>query len=143
MKKILPAIFLLLISCSNQQYNHQSQAQISYDRMNDSLRIRDALTKECCAKVNQLPDSKIVHDQILYEKEDSPNKIALMSSSQKTSASQNKSLLQYLKDNQECRDISINTILIYPSLPNPSKNFYGDMDIVYANLISNKITISR
>lgn len=87
------------------------------------------------------PSVNLVDKDVLFAKDDSPNKVALMSSSAKISPAQKKALLDYIQANQKCRAIIKNELSGYPALVTIYENYYGDIDILYSKLISREITI--
>lgn len=110
--------------------------QVESKKCQDNLRNSDT-NKKVASAVN------IVDSDVLFVRDDSPNKISLMSSNAKISEPQKKALLEYLSANQECRNIVKERLHSFQALSLSYENFFGEMDIVYANLISKKITIGQ
>lgn len=84
---------------------------------------------------------EIVEKQVIYWSDDSPNKLELMSSTAKINEKQKIALLEAISASQKCRAGIKSDLQSFQTLAVTYENFYGEMDIVYAQLISKKITI--
>ena len=87
------------------------------------------------------PSVNLIDKEVLFARDDSSNKVALMSSAAKINPAQKKALLDYIQANQKCRAIVRNELGAYPALVTVYENYYGDTDILYSKLISREITI--
>ena len=113
-----------------------SSAQSRFKTCTENLRNPD-VNKKIASSV------AIVDNEIFFQKDDSPNKVTLMASNTKLSETQKKALLELISASQECRNGIKQGLASFPALLPAYENFYGEMDIVYANLISKKITIGQ
>ncbi|HQT21000.1 MAG: hypothetical protein B7Y05_08190 [Polynucleobacter sp. 24-46-87] len=150
MKKIFLVIITILgiSGCVQRQYV-PTQSEIR--KTNDVATVESAQGRfnRCQAEIvspqqknpKLLASAEIVTKQVYYDKEDSPNKLDLMSSSAKISDKQKNALLDVLAANQLCRAGLKTDLGTFPSLLVVYENYYGEMDIVNAQLISKKITI--
>ena len=153
MKKlsILTITLLILSGCVQRPYVPQmSPAQSNMESRKSQLASAQANLKSCGERMRNPEVNKkiaqsyaIVDNSIFFEKEDSPNKLTLMSSDAKITEAQKKALLEVVAAGQECRSGMKQNLASFPALLPVYENFYGDMDIVYANLISKKITIGQ
>ena len=142
---------LLLIGCIQRPYVPQmSPAQSNMENRKSQLSAAQANFKTCGDNLRNPEINKkvaqsyaIFDNNILFVKEDSPNKISLMASDAKITEPQKKALLEVISASQECRTNIKEGLASFPALLPSYENFYGEMDIVYANLISKKITIGQ
>lgn len=141
----------LLAGCIQRPYVPQmSPAQSNMEARKSQLVSAQAILKSCGERLRN-PDLNrkvaqsfaIVDNSVFFEKEDSPNKLTLMSSDAKITESQKKALLEVVTASQECRAGMKENLASFPVLLPVYENFYGEMDIVYANLISKKTTIGQ
>jgi hypothetical protein len=89
------------------------------------------------------PSVLLVDKEVLFSKDDDPNKVSLMSSSAKITPNQKKALLDYIQAYQKCRAIVRTELISYPSILTAYENYYGDSDILYSKLISREVTIGE
>jgi hypothetical protein len=113
-----------------------SSAQSGYKACTENIRNPNVNKKLASS-------AAIVDNDVLFRNDDSANKVSLMSSSAKLSENQKKALLEVISAGQECRSGIKQGMASFPALLPSYDNFFGEMDIVYANLISKKITIGQ
>lgn len=150
-KKILTiSIFLTLAGCAqrqNQQSQYYSQqmslAQANRNQLANTVKNANEAVESCTNSLQDDPATKIVYDQIIIRRIDSPNKLQLLSSQAKLNQSQIAALTKAWQLGQNCRQIHIDRLSDYPTIAKTRKDYYSDMDIVYANLLSKKITIGE
>lgn len=150
MRKIFLAIITILgiSGCVQRQY---VPTQSEMRKTNDVATVESAQGRfnRCQAEIvspqqknpKLLSSAEIVTKQVYYDKDDSSNKLELMSSSAKINDKQKNALLDVLAANQICRTGLKSDLGSFPSLLVVYENYYGEMDIVNAQLISKKITI--
>jgi hypothetical protein len=154
MKKILGLLLVmsgLLAGCIQRPYIPQmSPAQSNMEARKSQLESALGNLKSCGERIRNPELNKktaqsfvIVANSVFFDKDDSPNKITLMSSDAKITEPQKKALLEVVTASQECRSIIKEGLRSFPALSPSYDNFYGEMDIVYANLLSKKITIGQ
>jgi len=142
-------VITLLAGCpKNQNYTNQmTPSQIQAQNAQNTIRDAQRNSVTCLENLRN-PTSNpeagsinLVDKEVLFFKEDSANKVALMTSSSKINETQKKAIFKYIESNQLCRNALKRDISGFPTLVTIYDNYYGDMDIVYADLISKKITI--
>lgn len=153
MKKILSSLIcsIIIAGCVQRPYVPQmSQAQSEVERKKNLLDSGQARFKACTENLRNTDSNKklassvaLVDNEVLFREDNSPNKVALMSSNAKITETQKKALLELISASQECRNLVRQSLSSFPALLPSYENFYGEMDIVYANLISKKITIGQ
>ena len=154
MKKILGLLLVtagLLVGCVQRPYIPQmSPAQSNMEYRKSQLNSALADFKTCQEKLRNAETNKktaqayvIVDSSVLFAKDDSPNKVTLMSTDTKITEPQKKALFEVIASVQECRASIKQGLSSFPELLPAYENFYGEMDIVYANLLSKKITIGQ
>jgi hypothetical protein len=131
-----------LFGCAK-QYVQVSQSQSQMDIMRNSINESRSRANACLAKIGQNPDVQLVYKSIIFENLNSPNKIELMTVASKITEMQKKELLTYIPLLQNCREVGKENLIDYPSLISIISRSNGDMDIVFADLISKKITIGE
>lgn len=141
--------FLSISGCVQRQYV-PTQGEI---RKSNSVAIVNAAQtnfKNCTASLTSpeqnpktLAAIEIVNKQVYVEKDDSPNKLELMSSNAKLNEKQKTALLEVISASQKCRSGIKSDLSSFPTLSIVYENFYGDLDIVHAQLLSKKITIGE
>ncbi|MBT8562014.1 hypothetical protein G6717_05460 [Polynucleobacter paneuropaeus] len=133
-----------------QGYNSVTPTQGQYQSLQNTVRDAERSSKVCnenlrSSEIN--PESasavNLVDKQVLFVKDDSANKVELMASSAKITDVQKKALLQYVSAQQFCRNALKRDMQSVPTLLVSFENYFGDMDIVYAKLISKQITIGQ
>lgn len=145
MKKLLLLISIsTLVSCApynkpQQITTGQANAQ-SFVNINRS--VSDAL-KTCMDRVRKDSAFQLVSKEVFFETNDSLNKVELMSSNEKINFTQSRALVESIKLTQTCRKDTINALKYYPEMANLFSNLYGSMDIIYADLLSKRITIGE
>lgn len=112
--------------------DYNSRAQTCFNN------LRDANTNENLAK-----QVAIVDNEVFFVSDASPNKIILMASTSNITEIQAKALLEAITAGQECRVIKKQAFVMSPELGIAFNNWIGEMDIVYANLLSKMITIGQ
>jgi hypothetical protein len=138
---------ILLTGCAPryQQSSYQKQtagasnAQIFVDTGNRVTSV----VNECLDKAYKDPISQLVTKEVLFAKLDSPNKIELMTSIAKISPSQAKALLAYIQINTPCRQEVMRILFAYPQISSLYSSHYGNVDILYSDLLSKRITIGE
>lgn len=153
MKKLSALLIasVVLAGCVQRPYVPQmSPAQSNMESRKSQLASAQTNLKACGERLRNPEVNKkvaqsfaIVDSSVLFEKEDSPNKITLMASDAKLSETQKKALLDVVAASQECRSAMKQGLASFPALLPAYENYYGDLDIVYANLVSKKITIGQ
>jgi len=136
---------LTMIGCAQRQY----QAPQNTYAQDQSARLRDASNEwsnsvqACLVKNKANPSVELVYSEVLYQNDNSPNKVALMSSAVKITEKQKKAVLEYLALNQPCRAIDAQYKYSLPTIVAIKSAYFGDMDIIYARLLSREITIGQ
>jgi hypothetical protein len=154
MMKILGLVLVttgLLVGCAQRPYIPQmSPAQSNMEARKSQLASAHAALQSCGERLRNPDLNKktaesfaIVANSVLFDKDDSPNKLELMSSDKKITEPQKKALLEIVTAWQECRSGMKQNLASFPALLPAYENYYGEMDIVYANLLSKKITIGQ
>lgn len=154
MTKILGLLLVitgLLVGCVQRPYIPQmSPAQSNMEARKSQLSSAQGIYKSCGERLRNPDLNKklaqsyvIVDNSILFDGEDSPNKLTLMSSDAKITEPQKKALLEAVTASQECRTGLKQNMASFPALLPAYENFFGEMDIVYANLLTKKITIGQ
>lgn len=118
----------------NNSINTVNAAQVNLKTCQDGVRGSGQNPKTLAA-------IEIVDKQVIYANADSPNKLELMSSTAKINDKQKNALLESISAFQKCREGIKSDLRSFQTLAVTYENFYGEMDIVYAQLISKKITI--
>lgn len=143
---IAVASMSILTACAPWQYQ-LTPAEAAMDRTSkthESAQIRnEACFASALANPEIAPSYKIVEEQIIFTRLDSQNKLSLMSSNAKITEPQKKALLTFLTAVRPCQNEIINDLKTIPSLSAILSNYDGDLDILYSNLISQKITIGE
>lgn len=146
---------IILLGCTNNQYSATSLDGSTQGerRLEGSKRIyayeQNKLTKcsDSLRNSSENPSSaaafKVIDAEVFYRQEDSPNKLALMSSEKKINKKQSALLLEGVQSFQKCRLGIKEGLSMYPTLLSPFENYYGEMDVVYSKLISGQITIGE
>lgn len=137
----------LIIGCAPRQYvptptevrRNYDVATVNTAQRNYSSCVESLKNKQVDPKIAAAIE--IVDKQIYFEKDDSPNKLELMSSTAKLNDKQRIALLEVVGAAQKCRAGILADLKSFPSLAITYENFFGDMDIVHAQLLSKKITI--
>lgn len=152
------AIAIFLFGCAQRQYGSQmTPAQSAKQSSVNSVNATMSRVGLCTESIRQtqsafagdktdtsLSQSVLLVDKdVLFSKDDDPNKVALMSSSAKITPAQKKALLDYIQANQKCRAIIRTELTSYPLILSAYENYYGDSDIMYSKLISREITIGE
>jgi hypothetical protein len=136
-----------LLGCAQQyqnQYQYQpTSAEIRSRDLNFTSRRVNSDTKECFEKIQTNDVVKYVSQNILYTESAKLNKLTLMSSNKKLTDSQIKSLLDYFAVVQECREITLNGWSQYTQYQTLYKNYFSDLDILYAKLVAKEATIGQ
>lgn len=155
MKYTYLLIAILVTGCASNQYSATSLDGSTQGerRLEGSKRIfayeQNKLTKcaDSLRNPTENPSSaaafKVIDTEVFYRQEDSPNKIALMTSEKKINKKQAALLLEGLQSFQKCRLGIKEGLSMYPTLLSPFENYYGEMDVVYSKLISGQITIGE
>lgn len=154
MKKLqvlLLSVVTLLTGCAQQQYvSQRSPTQINMYLTQEKIESGMAYLKACNENIrnpkiysNYAEAYMVVDSSVIFANDNSPNKVSLMASDAKITEPQKKALLVALSGAQLCREIIKDKFGSLPSLLSSFENSYGDMDIVYANLMSKKITIGQ
>jgi hypothetical protein len=94
---------------------------------------------DCIVKSNQSGDALLVDSQIVSVTRGNPHAKALFSSADKLTDQQAKSLANYLAEANACRPIALEGLT--PEMKSVYEEFFKKIDMVYADLISRKITI--
>lgn len=147
-KLFLAVITILGISgCVQRQYVPM-QSEINKNNSINTVNAAQVNLKACQDGVRgsgQNPKTlaaiEIVDKQVIYANADSPNKLELMSSTAKINDKQKNALLESISAFQKCREGIKSDLRSFQTLAVTYENFYGEMDIIYAQLISKKITI--
>jgi hypothetical protein len=160
MKKFILLIItsLFIVACAP-RYNQQqySPAQSARDRSISEVNGAFSGYRSCIDRqrepskdskgniVNQslLDSFQLVDSQIIVRKEDSVNKMELLSSTSKVNEKQKKAILSVYKVVQECRKNLKDGLRGYPTLLSAVNTRFGGTDITTANLVSKKITIGE
>lgn len=146
-KLILLAVSgLLLASCAQRQY----QPTAGEIQRNNSVQIENSAQsrlRQCTETAEAIPEvganAKLVDSQVLNLKVDSPNRLELMTSEARITEVQKKALLAYLAATQSCRTGIKNDLSQIPPLFTLIDVYQGEMEILYARLISRKVTIGE
>ena len=98
---------------------------------------------EECNQSNPLPHKSEIYESVLYIDDENPNKINLLSSNQKITNEQKRLLTEYLSAVNKCRRPSLSNLAAYPKVIYEIKSFNNERDIIYANLLSKKVSIGQ
>lgn len=149
-KQLLAIIIILGISgCAQRQYV-PTQSEINKNNSINLVNTAQINLKKCQDEVRgagQNPKTlaaiEIVDKQVIYANADSPNKLELMASTAKINDKQKNALLESIAAFQKCREGIKSDLRSFQSLAVTYESFYGEMDVIYAQLISKKITIGE
>jgi len=136
---------LVLVGCAQHQYQapQDTYAQQQSARLRGQSNEWNMAKQTCISNLKANPSVQLVYAEVFYENNSSPNKVELMSSTAKVTEKQKKAVLEYLSLNQACRAIDTQYGNSFPTIVSAMSAYYGDMDIVYAKLLSKEITIGQ
>ena len=145
MRKILLLILVaaVMMGCANKPQTTQAQ-QINYQLQAITQRKNEEL-KVCIDKNNEDENSKIVREQVIWNDQNRPYKIELLSNNKMITDDQKRALRNYLKINLECRKIVLNAFAsnTYFSEEYAIQTRYNrQLDDLYVKLLNNEMTIS-
>jgi hypothetical protein len=147
----------ILVSCTSapyKEYNEQKQSEFLAQKQSsagetNARNFKDTWDKgiakanNCIEQSTKDPSSLLVSKEILFVKLDSPNKIELMSSTAKITPTQSKALLASTQVSTPCRQEILEIFTSYPQIRAVYANYYGNLDIIYADLLSKRTTIGE
>jgi len=142
MKKILSiSVFLAFLHTSA---CFADSARDEYDNFVTRYSEYSAATKECADSIGEKDTGKIVTSEILFSNPNATNKFSLLANPNKLSGSQKEALKEYLTDLQMCRNKTAEMIARLPAITaNIIISYRNDSDIVYIQLLTDKITIGE
>lgn len=151
MKKLFLAIttILSISGCIQRQYIptqseiNKSNSVATVNTAQNNLKICTDSVRGSGQNPKTLAAIEVVDKQVIYANDSSPNKLELMSSTAKINDKQKNALLESISAYQKCRAGIKSDLQSFQTLAVTYDNFYGEMDIVYAQLISKKITIGE
>ena len=155
MKLIFASLSLLAIStlagCAQNQYNtRMTPTQIQYQASINTVQGAQKAVGACLDNLRNPtanPETSnsvnIVDKEVLFAADSSPNKVSLMASQSKITDVQKNALLQYVQALIPCRNIYKRDLQSVPTLSATFENYYRDIDIVYAKLLSKQINIGE
>jgi len=137
----IPLVFTL--SGCAPRYQQQTVGETNARYLKDAWDRANAESNICLEKIKKVAAYQTVYKEVLFLNPDSPNKIELMSSSAKISPAQSKALLDSIQLANPCRQDTLRILSGYPQLTAVYSNYFGSMDIIYADLLSKRITIGE
>lgn len=137
------AALLALGGCAQRGLSPAAQSQNNAQILQMSFDESRSRSQRCLAGVAKNPSAQYVYANIIYENQNSPNKIELLASNAKLADSQRKYLLEYISLLQSCRQEVTANLVDYPSIIAALNRGYGDGDIIFADLLAKKITIGE
>jgi hypothetical protein len=142
MKRQLFPLIALCLFCSNVQ-SQDDAGLTQYDRYETRSSEYIAYVNECSAEINSTEDAKTVRKEMLYlDKTD--KKIELSTNSNKLREQQKDVLKRYIQDVQKCRDKTNEMLIRLPQkFVNLILSSHDNMDEIFINLLTDKITISE
>ena len=116
-----------------------STAQREYDQIMSNVKKSKEKWQSCSEKMILTESYKKISNEVLYSKDDSPNKISLMMSDEYLSNDQLDALKQYIIEALKCRPFT------YELAPYNTRiafiNYYNQIDSVYLKLARREISI--
>ena len=119
-----------------------TQAQAENDRVSQRVASTRAAEKSCADELEKDPEHKRVSDEIIYKRNDSPNKFDLMTNKNKLSEEQVELLKRFVRLSSKCREVSIAGLSGTPYAAVQTKIF-STFDAIYLRLLKGEITIGE
>lgn len=138
-------VTLVLIGCVQRQFV-ASTPRVDESRsaaLREQNNSWNKAIQGCLGRTKKDPAVQLVNAEILYEAGNSLNKDALISSNKKITNNQKNALSKYLLLIQNCREIDLQYKNIFPSRVGILTSYYKDMDVIYAKLFAETITIGQ
>jgi len=135
------ALLLTLVGCETNR-PIPTQAQNEDDRLSQQVVSARAAEKACADEMEKDQDYKRTYEEILYKRNDSPNKFDLMTNKYKLSEDQVDVLKRFIRLNVKCREVGIEALRGSPYLSVTLK-IYNAFDATYLKLLKGEITIGE
>jgi hypothetical protein len=137
------ALIIAAMSLSGCQTN-MSQAGIEFDNLKNSFAKVRGETDVCFESVYATTDAgKVVASQIMFAKQESPNKFDLLTNNSKLNDAQKSSLKEFLAVSQRCRDILLRGISSFHGAhANNQRLYYSKLDAIYVALLNGDFTVA-
>ena len=141
--KLIPVI-ALVIALAGCETNRPipTQAQAENDRVAQRVANTRTAEKLCVDELEQDPDYKRVNDEIIYKRNDSPNKFDLMTNKNKLNEEQVELLKRFIRLSSKCREISLAGLSGTPFVAVQTRIF-STFDAMYLRLLKGEITIGE
>jgi len=135
------ALFFALVGCETNR-PIPTQAQAENDRLSRQVASAREAEKLCVDEMEKEPDYKRTYDEIIYKRNDSPNKFDLMTNKNRLNEEQVEVLKRFVRISVKCREVSIAALSGTPYAAVQTKIFSA-FDAMYLKLMKGEITIGE
>ena len=138
--KVMCLLLVALTGCAGTQTSvSQHASNNSGEQLQKQVNVIQKKLNDCIAKVNQSDDAKFVDAHVISLTANNPNAQELFNSSEKITPEQAIVLSRFKDSTVVCRTISDE--FPKPALVAVYSDFYKNIDAVYADLLSKRVTI--
>jgi hypothetical protein len=136
---ILTVMLTLLTGCETMK-PQRSQGQLEQERISKQVAAAFANGKPCVDAIKEKAEIKRLHDELLFDTENSPNKFTLMTKNEMPTDEQIELLKSTVPIATQCRQIVINGLNGTPFQVVMLKNFNA-LDALYLKMMKREISI--
>jgi len=142
MRKLILMFILTAFLSGCETMGNKTGAQLESDRITNLISTSNNDSKLCNSANSQTNAYKVFYSEILFEKDDSPNKYDLLTSKNKLTTNQKEILKEFLVFNAKCRQAAMQPL---NGLPHQivQIQYYNLMDDVFLKLLKDEITIGQ
>ena len=134
---------LTLVGCETmQQQPRKTQGELERDRILANLRDGEVATKTCLNDVIETPIYKRFSEEIIFDRDDAPNKFTLLTNKNKPTAEQIDLIKDAIPFITKCRSKNLELLSGTPLLTSRLK-YFNTLDEVYIKLAKGEISIGE
>lgn len=150
-KLVLTALFfaVLLIGCASPNTNQsppprmQLRAQKLDTEYSETIKQSLAMSKICNEKITNAPHGQLVTNEVLFQNQNSENKLELLASKKKLNSKQIDSMKFVASESLKCRIQLKQSLASVPYFSGLTGYLSTQYDLLYAGLISKELTIGE